>query len=538
MNIRRQMRLLVLLLTVFVGGEALVAQSDTVKVDTATQHDVTREINTTVRWKPEMKFSGGAAYSNLMAAPATLGATVGGAQDIGYARQMIDQGIVPNFIDFSPEGLYSEHDIPTPETDCDAKLCLSLGYGFAPAADTKQPALFLHLGMTSGIKPEEFRRPNLQLALVIDKSGSMKGQSMESVKTALRSLVEKLGPEDVISLVAFNNESELLLAPTAIKNKKTILAAIDALRADGGTNIEAGLLTGFSELDRLQSRDGYQKRVMLFTDARPNAGRTDSGSFRALTELYAEKDIGLTVFGVGLNFGQELVYHISQLRAGNFFFLETQEKIANVFEEEFDYLVTPVVYDLRVNIKTPEGMKLVAVYGLPTWKPGDRDAQLRVPTVFFSSNRGAIVLRYERDDDSPLAFKRGDLLADGSLSYTDINGTPYTSRTTLRHEAKTTLKPGVQFYTHEGMRIAVSLTNVYFGLRDGCKLFSEGKKKDALDAIARAKALVDLENMTLFDAGLKEEVELLEKLAENVEQSTTLPKDDSFDPEKMRPGTR
>ncbi|MCB0713625.1 MAG: VWA domain-containing protein [Ignavibacteriae bacterium] len=471
-----------------------------------------------------------------MAAPTTLGATVGGAQDIGYARQLIESGRIPNFIDFSPEGLYSEHDIPTPATDCDEKLCLSLGYGFAPAADTKQPALFIHLGMTSGIKPEDFRRPNLQLAVVIDKSGSMKGASMNAVKQALRSLVEKLDPEDVLTLIAFNDNPELLLKPTEVKDKKAIIAAIESLDADGGTNIETGLISGFSQLINLSERKGYQKRVMLFTDARPNIGRTDSGSFRTITEKYANQGIGLTAFGVGLDFGQELIYHISQLRGGNFFFLETPDKIARVFEKEFDYLVTPVVYDLRVNVKTPEGMKLVAVYGLPTWKPGDRDAELHVPTVFFSSNRGAIILRYERDDDSPLAFKRGDLLADGSLSYTDVNGKSRKTHAELRHEAKMSLKPGVQFYTHEGMRIAVALTNVYFGLRDGCTLFTEGKKEEALEAIARAQALVDLENITLFDAGLKEETALLEKLGKNIEQASVIDGSEGlkpFDMEKL-----
>ncbi len=541
MMIRRAARLLVLLLGLVAGVDTLSAQNggDTANVDTAKRLPPPPP----PPQSQELYFQGGRANAGygampLSAAPSAgaLGATVGGAQDIGYARQLIESGRIPNFIDFSPEGLYSEHDIPTPTADCDGKLCLSLGYGFAPAADTKQPALFLHLGMTSGIKPEDFRRPNLQLALVIDRSGSMKGASMKAVQQALRSLVEKLGPDDVISLISFNNEAELLLKPTEVKNRKAILAAIDSLEADGGTNIEAGLTVGFDQLAGLEQKKGYQKRLMLFTDARPNVGRTDSGSFRTITERYAKEEIGLTAFGVGLNFGQELIYHISQLRGGNFFFLETPEKIANVFEKEFDYLVTPVVYDLRVNIKTPEGMKLTAVYGLPTWKPGDRDAELHVPTVFFSSNRGAIVLRYERDDDAPLSLGQGDLLADGSLSYIDIDGTSRTSRTTLRHEAKTALKPGVQFYTHEGMRIAVALTNVYFGLREGCTLFSEGKKEEALDAIARAQALVDLENMTLFDAGLEKETALLERLAQNIEGASTLePKEGlpPFDDEKM-----
>lgn len=535
---RRVIGLVVLFAATFISGERGIAQVQEQEAPTMDTSSIREDAFNANGFRTGTIKAGGMKFvaPGSMAAPTTLGATVGGAQDIGYARQLIESGRIPNFIDFSPEGLYSEHDIPTPAADCDEKLCLSLGYGFAPAADTKQPALFIHLGMTSGIKPEDFRRPNLQLALVIDKSGSMKGASMNAVKQALRSLVEKLGPEDILTLIAFNDNPELLLKPTEVKNKEAILAAIDSLDADGGTNIEAGLISGSSQLADLAERKGYQKRVMLFTDARPNIGRTDSGSFRTITEGYAQQGIGLTAFGVGLDFGQELIYHISQLRGGNFFFLETPDKIARVFEKEFDYLVTPVVYDLRVNIKTPEGMKLVAVYGLPTWKPGDRDAELHVPTVFFSSNRGAIILRYERDDDSPLAFKRGDLLADGSLSYIDVDGRKYKTNAKLRHEAKVSLKPGVQFYTHEGMRIAVALTNVYFGLRDGCTLFTEGKKEEALDAIARAQALVDLENITLFDAGLKEEVALLEKLGKNIEQASVIEPSEGlkpFDVEKL-----
>lgn len=455
----------------------------------------------------------------LSAVPTTLGATVGGAQDIGYARQLIDQGKVPAFIDFPAEGLYSEHDIPTPNTDCDDKLCLSLGYGFAPAADTKKPALFVHLGMTSGIRPEEFKRPGLQLALVIDKSGSMAEAGMPALKTALRSLVEKLKPNDVLTLVSFSDSAELLLPPTQVRDKEKIWEMIDALQANGGTNIEAGLRLGFGQLDGLALPDGYQKRLMLFTDARPNAGRTDSASFRAITQSYAEKGIGLIAFGVGLDFGQEMVYHISQLRGGNFFFLESPEKIAKVFDQEFDYLVTPIVYDLDVKIKTPAGLKLTAVYGLPTWKPGDRDAALHIPTVFFSSNRGAIILRYEREDETPLSFKKGELLADGTLSYTDIDGNRTVNTASLRHGGKMKLSPGMQYYTHEGMRTAVALTNVYLGLREGCLLYTQGKKEEAIEAITTARTLVDLENLTLLNSGLDQEVTLLEKLSENIEKN-------------------
>lgn len=535
----------------FPSSRALLAAFLLMVVPAAAQDDSTRKGTP----PPQIQVESGASFDNALSpAPAvrnsvggngaamggkmmmrvqgTLGATVGGAQDIGYARKLIESGKVPQFIDFSPEGLYSEHDIPTPSSVCTEKLCLSLGYGYAPTADNQSNALFVHLGMSSNIKADEFRRSRLQLAVVVDKSGSMQGSNMQAVKDALRSLVRRLTPDDEIALVEFNNHARLVMPAARLSDTAAIMAAIDAMEADGGTNIEAGLSMGFELLAGLEQHEGVSRRLMLFTDAMPNAGRTDSASFRQLTERYANQKIGLTAFGVGIQFGQDLVYHISQLRGGNSFYLESPEKIAKVFDQEFDYLVTPLVYDLKVHIATPAGMKLKAVYGLPTWKSGDQDAELFVPTVFLSSNRGAIVLRYERDDSKPLVIKAGDKLVTGTLGFTEIDGRKHTERTVLRHEGRGKLEPGTQFYTHDGMRIAVALTNIYFGLRDGCLLLTEGKREDALKAITRAQGVAALENMRLMDQGLAAEIKLLDRLAENIEKGVTLRTEDNAGDER------
>ncbi len=452
----------------------------------------------------------------------TLGATVGGAQDIGYARKLIEMGRIPQFLDFSPEGLYSEHDIPTPSSTCDDKLCLSLGYGYAPTADNNSSAMFVHLGMSSNIRPQDFRRMPQQLALVIDKSGSMEGASMDAVKKALHALVARLGPDDEILLVQFNDDAQMVLTPVHpgdhAGRDQAIAAAIDALQADGGTDIESGLKLGFEKLAALPTVNGVSKRLMLFTDAMPNVGRTDSTSFRMLAERYAHQGIGLTAFGVGIDFGQELTYHISQLRGGNFFYLESPQKIATVFDNEFDYLVTPLAYDLDVTIATPAGLKLTAVYGLPTWKPGSHDANLHIPTVFLSSNRGAIVLRYEKDGSGALTVDAGDQIASGTIGFTDVDGSRHGSETVLRHTGTERLEPGTQYYTHDGMRVAVALTNVFFGLNEGCRLVAEGKREQALDVISRARGIAKLENAMLSSSGLATEIALLDKLQDNIEK--------------------
>jgi Ca-activated chloride channel family protein len=446
-----------------------------------------------------------------------LGATVGGAKDIGYARQIINSGGVPEPAWIVAEGLYSEHDILTPVGDCADRLCLAFGYGYAPAIDSNREALFVHLGMTSTITKETFKRPHLQLALVIDRSGSMTGEKFDGVKESLRRLVRKLDEQDEVVLVQFDDGAQKVFGPKRITSQQELLGAINGLEIGGGTNIEAGMNIGYSELEQLPVRSGTEKRLMLFTDAQPNVGATGPGAFGGMTQHYADMGIGLSAFGIGIDFGQDLIYHITKLRGGNFFFLGSKEAIRSIFDTEFDYLVTPLAYDLKLHVATPAGMKLVAVYGLPTWQPGSKDADLEIPTVFLSSKHGAIVLRYERETGAELRIEQGNTLADGSLNYTNLDQTPHTHHVLLQHSAPSPLAPGVRYFTHNGTRLAVALTNVYLGLRLGSQFHHEGKKQEALDIIERAIAEARAENTVLNDSGLAMEIDLLKKLRVNCE---------------------
>lgn len=456
------------------------------------------------------------AGCNLSGPTSPLGATVGGAQDIGYARLLIDRGTVPDSSIIVAEGLYSEHDIATVPGVCNDKLCLSLGYGFATAVDDGKPALFVQLGMTSTITPDQFKRSKLQLALVIDRSGSMSGGSMDAVKTALLALVEKLTPDDEVALVSFNTGADLMLPMAPVGDGRKLRSAINLIAAGGGTDIESGLALGYQQAAHAPSKSTHLKRVMLFTDAMPNAGRTDKGSFKDLAERHAAEGIGLTAFGVGIDFGQELTYYITQLRGGNFFYLGNEERIRTVFDKEFEYLVTPIVYDLNITLPTPEGLRLRAVYGLPTWKPGARDAELHVPTVFLSSNRGAIVLRYEHEDGGEFTLGDGAVLARGVLDYVDPEAGGRHKEAEIRHTGGTP-SAGGSYFSHDGARMAVALTNVYYGLRLGCGLYHSGRKAEAIAMVNSARAAAEADNLTLHDAGLDTEIKLLEKLATNMQ---------------------
>jgi len=337
-----------------------------------------------------------------------LGATPGGAQDIGFIRKVIDEGYVPFPFHMAVEGLLSEHDLPLQGAPCDQLLCIKTGVGVARTLDHGTQSAFVQLGFSSGFTTETFQRADLNLVVVLDKSGSMRDSGTENaakmgaVKEGLQRMIDRLGPQDRLSVVLFNNEPRLLFDSVAVTDREALKAIVEGIEAGGGTNIEAGLRMGYQVAARHSEPGARLDRVMLMTDALPNVGRTGESSFLELVDHYAAQGMGLTVFGVGLNFGQELILEICDRRGGNYFFLEDAAKIHKVFTEDFDFIVTPLAYDLHLDFTAADGFKVADVFGIRDWENDPSGVSIDVKTVFLSRNRGAIVLRLETDDIGPM----------------------------------------------------------------------------------------------------------------------------------------
>src|SRR5690606_32654034 len=177
-----------------------------------------------------------------------LGATVGGAQDIGLTRDLIARGLIPSSSSFTPEGLFSEHDLPI---GGEAKP----GYLFDVAAQAArfqsaaQPdvEVLAQVGFVSGIDAATFEPRPLNLVAVVDKSGSMSGEPLELVRRSLRQLVSQMGGDDQLTIALYGSTTHIHLPTTATTdaNKDGILRAIDEIYSSGSTYMEAGLKLGF-----------------------------------------------------------------------------------------------------------------------------------------------------------------------------------------------------------------------------------------------------------------------------------------------------
>lgn len=374
----------------------------------------------------------GCADTVLITTPGGVGVTPGGSQDIELARSVIAEGGIPSGEQFQAEGLFSQHDLPLPPPTepCAHLLCPGAAAVPIDPVDGSGPRMLVQLGFTGGTDANAFLRPPLNLSLVVDVSGSMADSKLDAVRTALGTLADQLREDDRVSLVAFSDSASLLLPaqPMSPLGTAALRSAIDQLTADGGTSIEAGLQLGYGELVPAAGSFGRSDRLMLFTDARPNVDSTSIDSFLGLVRHYAGAGIGISVFGVGLDLGAELAREISQTRGGNSFFLADQDAIARVFDDEFDFIVSPLGYDLGVEVVASPGLVFTGAWGTPLDGPA-RTFEFGATTLFASARSGGMGVALGADPTASLPESGPAELAEFALSFTPVGSSEPVAQT-------------------------------------------------------------------------------------------------------------
>jgi len=120
------------------------------------------------------------------------------------------------------------------------------------------------------------------------------------------------------------------------------------------------LFDRFLEADKSE----YENRIIFLTDAMPNIGETgDLGLFRMLQDN-ADQGIYTTFIGIGVDFNTELAESITKIKGANYYSVHTAREFKERMADEFDFMVTPLVFDLRLKLDAP-GYEIEKVYGSP-----------------------------------------------------------------------------------------------------------------------------------------------------------------------------
>ena len=221
-------------------------------------------------------------------------------------------------------------------------------------------------------------RRNLNLSLVIDRSGSMAGAPLHHALKAAESVVDRLEPDDILSVVVYDDEVDSVVPPQAVTNKATLKNSIRKVRAGGITNLSGGWLKG---CEHVKTRLDPQKinRVLLLTDGHANMGIQDPKILTATAGQKAEEGIITTTLGFAQGFNEDLLIGMARAATGNFYFIQSIDEATEVFSIELDSLRAVVGQNLKVTLELADGVSLVDTLSLA--KVSQNDAGQAVITL-------------------------------------------------------------------------------------------------------------------------------------------------------------
>jgi len=215
-------------------------------------------------------------------------------------------------------------------------------------------------------------RPALDLAFVIDHSGSMAGR-IEHAANAASAIVDRLGPQDHASLIQYDDTADVMVSSIAMDaaGKAKMHAAIERLAPAGGTNLEGGLVAGRVEVERAH-HDGDVNRVILLSDGRANVGITDPKAIADTARDAANHGVRITAMGIGVDFNEDLMEAIAEAGRGNYEYVKDAGDLEKAVAGELASFQSTVATNVELRLR-PEcsGAQIVSVHGYDSQRDHD-----------------------------------------------------------------------------------------------------------------------------------------------------------------------
>ena len=206
-------------------------------------------------------------------------------------------------------------------------------------------------------------RRNLNLSVVIDRSGSMAGSPLHHALKAAEAVVEQLEQDDILSVVVYDDRVDTVIPPQAVTDKSALKNSIGRVRAGGITNLSGGWLQG-CEYVKKELDPQKINRVLLLTDGRANMGVIDPQILTATSGKKAEEGITTTTLGFAQGFNEDLLIGMARAAGGNFYFIQSIDEASEVFSIELDSLRAVVGQNLQVTLELADGVSLVDTLSL------------------------------------------------------------------------------------------------------------------------------------------------------------------------------
>jgi Ca-activated chloride channel homolog len=250
--------------------------------------------------------------------------------------------------------------------------------------------LFATVDITGVEVPGAPRLP-VNLALVIDRSTSMRGYKLQQARQAAHHLVGLLGEDDRLAIVHYGSDVRSLGGlPATPANRERMLQYIDGIWDDGGTNISAGLQEGRAQV-RASACNDCVERIILLSDGQPTEGLTEDADLSALVKDIRTGGITVSAIGVGTDFNEDLMQGFAELGGGAYGFLEDAGQLGPLFQKDLRQAATSVARDVELSFTLSPEVRLEEVLGY-RFKQEGRRVTVRLPN-FSSGQTERVVAR-------------------------------------------------------------------------------------------------------------------------------------------------
>jgi Ca-activated chloride channel family protein len=252
------------------------------------------------------------------------------------------------------------------------------------------------------LEPQRERAP-VNVALVIDKSGSMQGEKIERAKQGLLAAIDRLGAQDIVTIVAYDTVVQTVLPATKLTDREQIRAAINSLSANGNTALFAGVSKGAAELRKFRSESRFN-RVILLSDGLANVGPSSPEALAELGSSLAAEGISVTTLGLGLDYNEDLLARLAATSGGSHAFISDADRLAATLQNEFDDVLSVVASDCQIVIDCGPGIRPVRIFNAEGTIDGSK-VYITQSQVYGGQER-YILIEVEVDPQTPSVSDR------------------------------------------------------------------------------------------------------------------------------------
>ncbi len=207
-------------------------------------------------------------------------------------------------------------------------------------------------------RPNWKGRPDLNLSLVLDRSGSMEGEKMIRARDAAMFCVDQMLPTDRLSVVTFDDRIDVLFPSEPVTNKPLLKDLISRVAARGSTALHEAWVRGGITVTE-QMLDQGINRVILVTDGLANIGITNTDEIVGQAMGLYQRGVSTSTIGIGADFNEDLLMPMAQSGGGNAWHVVEPEDMQHIFQVELEGLILQFAHTVSLGLIPADGVRVV-----------------------------------------------------------------------------------------------------------------------------------------------------------------------------------